>query len=183
MRSFPMCSTSRSPRTRSTAWPRSSSGSAIKLTTRIFRAPGSRERTLVEMGMRSLLTGEPLLTFPCPREAREVRPVLPVPVHYGTNARKARRLPRFSQIVSLAKRHFGRRARSASHSVVRISDRDRAFSANDKAMSGIPDRKTPCQFPPMFTISSGAIPAPRDCGRLHPILAERKPPARQPGLA
>ena len=36
---------------------------------------------------------------------------------------------------------------------------------------------------PMFTISRRAIPAPRDCGRLHPVRAERKPRHVNQGLA
>ena len=84
---------------------------------------------------------------------------------------------------SNAKKAFqDRQVHSASRSVVVISDRDRAFSASQKASLDKSPRMRP-KISPMFTISPGAIPAPRDCGRLDPVLAELERRHGNRGLA
>ncbi len=94
-----------------------------------------------------------------PHRGREVRPVPRASVHKCTDAGTPRIRPILSQIVPREKAPSGRRVRSASCCIIMISDRDRAFSASQKASWDKCARMRP-KMSPMFTISRRAIPAP-----------------------
>ena len=78
-------------------------------------------------------TSEPIPTFPCPLKCRTGQPVLRGHVHWWTDAGKARNRLTLSHLFSREKRLPAWQTRSASHSLVTISNPDPAFSASQKA--------------------------------------------------
>ena len=114
-----------------------------------LRPPSSALRPSPSALLPGLPPFSPALTPP----SSALRPPPFFAVHWCTDAGKTCRRLTLSHLVSREKRLPSRQTRSASRSLVMISNPDPAFSANQKASFGRLPRKTPRSVPPMFSIA------------------------------